>query len=128
MDQKFQTARQVLVEAHLQLRRIKQLGPMLLPPVNKAGVAKDIPKVLPHPNQSDILALAVLLTTPPLVPAATQKSQPPEIKAGAYFYLRKGSTGGHVHAYLLVWAVKNLLWLKKCKARRHGASFYTVLS
>ena len=128
MDQKFQTARQVLVEAHLQLRRIKQLGAMLLPPVHEAGVAKYIPKVLPDLNQSDILASAVLLTTPPVIPAAAQKSQPPEIKAGGYFYLRKRSTGGHVHACLLVWAVKNLLWLKKCKARRHGASFYTLLS
>jgi hypothetical protein len=96
--------------------------------VHQAGVAKDIPKVLPHLNQPVILALPTLLTTPPVVPAAAQKRQPPEIQAGGDFCVGKRSAGGHVHACLLVWAVKNLLWLKKYKARRHGASFYTLLS
>jgi hypothetical protein len=90
-------------------------------------IAKDIAKILPNVNHSFIHASATLLTTPPIVFATSQKRQPPEIQAGCDCSLRKGFLGGHIHGCLLLWVVKNLLLLRKYKAKRHGASFYTVL-
>jgi hypothetical protein len=96
--------------------------------VHEALVFKDVSKVFPDPHQPWVHASPALLAAPPIVFAASQKCQPPEIQAGGDGGLRKGFLGGHVHGrLLLVVHQRALFFSKKYKAKRHGASFYTVL-
>jgi hypothetical protein len=95
--------------------------------MQKALVFEDVAEIFPDLHQPWVHAPPALLATPPIVFATSQKRQPPEIQAGCDCSLRKGFLGGHIHGCLLLWVVKNLLLLRKYKAKRHGASFYTVL-
>jgi hypothetical protein len=53
---------------------------MPLPPLHHALGLVDVTKILPNPHQPVILALPTLLTTPPVVLATAQESQPPKIQ------------------------------------------------
>jgi hypothetical protein len=96
--------------------------------VHEALVLENITKIFPDPDQSWVHTSPTLLAAPPIVFAASQKCQPPEIQAGGDGGLRKGFLGGHVHGcLLLVVHQRALFFSKKYKAKSHGASFYTVL-
>jgi hypothetical protein len=55
--------------------------------MHEAAVLEYVAKVLPDFDQSWVLAIPVLLATPPIVLAAPQEGQPPEIQAGRNFLL-----------------------------------------
>jgi hypothetical protein len=84
--------------------------------VHEALVFEDVSKVFPDTHQPWVHALPALLAAPPIVFAASQKCQPPEIQAGGDGGLSKGFLGGHVHGcLLLVVHQRALFFLKNIK-------------
>jgi hypothetical protein len=81
--------------------------------VHEALVFEYVTKVLPDLDHTLVHAFATLLATPPIVFAASQKCQPPEVQAGCDCCLRKGFMGGYIHGCLLLWAVKKSPVIKK---------------